>query len=158
MIRLHSLTLLLIPCLLLAPATSRAQEALSAVTTLTLASTDTISREVATGKILALAGQHFDGEIALIWNNDGFNTSAQNLRSALIAQGVAPDRITLTHEAGGFSNRNDGGIRIVIQRLRPRLSECTDKQQNYRFNDRTEQGCALNNSRSRALVTPYHYD
>lgn len=155
MIRLLPLTLL---CLLLAPATSRAQEALSAATTLTLASTDTISREVATGKILALVGRHFDGEIALIWNNDVFNASAQNLRSALIDQGVVPDRITLTHAAGGFSNRNDDGILIVIQRLRPRLSECTDKQQNYRFNDRIGQGCALNNNRSRAFVTLYHYD
>jgi hypothetical protein len=120
-------------------------------------STDVISREVTVGKIMARISRDFNGEITLTWTNDRFAESAKLLRNALIDQGVAPHRILLDRDAGGYRARGSSGIQITVQRVILRLPECDDKDLNYHFDTHATLGCAVNNTRSISLVSPFKY-
>ncbi|EMF04244.1 hypothetical protein [Serratia marcescens] len=120
-------------------------------------STDVISREVMVGKIMALISRDFNGEIRLTWTNDRFAESTKLLRNALIEQGVAPHRILLDRDAGGYRAHGSSGIQITVQRVILRLPECDDKNLNYHFDTHAILGCAVNNIRSISLVSPFKY-
>ncbi|MGQ8774473.1 hypothetical protein ACUTQ5_08595 [Serratia sp. NA_112.1] len=120
-------------------------------------STDVIAREVMVGKIMARISRDFNGNIKLTWTNDRFAESAKLLRNALIEQGVAPHRILLDRDAGGYRARGSSGIQITVQRVILRLPECDDKNQNYHFDTHATLGCAVNNTRSISLVSPFQY-
>ncbi|QKJ88627.1 hypothetical protein PMPD1_3713 [Paramixta manurensis] len=156
-VKLIIFMVLMIPGSLLASHDNYAIEPQTGVMQFTLATPDTISREVVTGKILAQVSNDFNGEIELIWTNERFANSVQLLRSALISHGVAPYRIKLTHDIGGYREQGSDGIQIVVQQFKQRLPECSDKGQSYRLDIHDDLGCAVNNIRSRALVNPYQY-
>ncbi len=120
-------------------------------------STDVISREVIVGRIMVRISRDFNGEIRLTWTNDRFAESAKLLRNGLIEQGVAPHRILLDRDAGGYRARGSNGIQITVQRVILRLPECDDKNLNYHFDTHATLGCAVNNTRSISLVSPFQY-
>ncbi|RWR03305.1 hypothetical protein ED28_03135 [[Pantoea] beijingensis] len=120
-----------------------------------LSTPDTITREVAVGKIMSQVKGDFRGRILLIWNNSRFNESANKLRSDLIQRGIAPYRIELVQDVGGYRKYNNSGIKIHIQQMIKQQRECQDKNYNYKFNRYSDQGCALGNLLDRSLVDIY---
>jgi len=151
-------TVIILPCWLLTSNVSYAANALMGVKQFTLSSSDAIAREVVTGKVMAQIPTDFNGEIKLIWTNARFATIAQILRNELIEKGVAPYRIKLIHDVGGYREHGSDGVQIIVQQLALRQPECIDKGQNYRFDIHTDLGCTLTNTRDRSLVNPYQYD
>lgn len=121
---------------------------------LQLSDTGQVSLEIMAGQILALSGKRFSGSIQLVWVDDRFTDSAKTLRSMLIAKGIAPERILLIPESGGYQQQAVRGLEIWIRQVVLRLPDCNYTTQNYRFDMRDELGCALNNTRSATMSNP----
>lgn len=128
-----------------------------AIQKFSLSTLDTVSREIVTGQIMANIPPGFNGEIRLVWASERYKEAAVALRRDLIKRNVDPYRIHLIHDMGGYSESGEAGVQIILQQIALRLPECQDKSQSYRFKEYGEQGCAVNNLRSRALANPLDF-
>lgn len=123
----------------------------------TLSSQDTISQEVLLGSIMRNVPKDFNGEIKLVWTNQSYAEAARSLRTSLIERGIAPYRIQLIHDMGGYREMGSDGVQIYLQQIILRLPECRDRTLSYHFDNHADQGCALTNTLSRTLVNPFLY-
>lgn len=121
---------------------------------LQLSDTGQVALEIMAGQILSLTGPRFSGSIRLVWVDDGFAGSARMLRSMLISKGIAPERVVLAPESGGYQRQAVSGLEIRIRQIVLRLPDCHYAEQNYRFDYRDDLGCALNNTRSAIISNP----
>lgn len=124
----------------------------------TLSSLDTVSREVMVGNVLSELPENFNGEIRIVWTNARYAESVRAIRTALIERGVAPHHIKLSHDVGGYRETGSDGVEVYLTQIFLRVSECEYRSGNYHFDNYADPGCAMNTTRSRALVNPFQYD
>lgn len=125
---------------------------------MTLKNTGPVALEIMVNEIISKAGNKFDGTIRLVWADDTFSDSARLLRSALINNGgIAPERVLLAPRSGGYKNNAVTGVEIWMRQVVMRLPECDYASQNYRFDNRDTQGCALNNARNSSIINLSDY-
>lgn len=122
---------------------------------LTLNDTGRVATEVMSGEILSKVSTHFNGTIKLVWAEDEYVSSAQELRQKLIEGGIAPEHVLIEHASGGFTSSAVSGVKILIQEIIMRLPECDYSAKGYSFDYHDELGCAINNTRSISIINPY---
>lgn len=119
---------------------------------MSLTCTNTAAQEMMVNRLMTLTGTSFDGTIRLAWADEACSYAARQLRLTLIAKGIRPERILLSQRRAGNPVNAITDVEVSIRHIVMRLPECDYAAQSYRFNNNASLGCAVNNTRSSAII------